>query len=198
MKLAFSAASPYVRKVTACAIKRGINDKIERLKIGTTDPALLQYNALSKVPTLITDDGTCIFDSPVICEFLDGIGSAPRLFPPAGPARWKALTQEALADGILDATQPRRRELTLPQDEGRKGYIALQQGKVTRAVAEFEKQAGSLGNLDTIGEISIGCALGYLDFRYANEPWRAGHPKLTAWYEKVVKLPPLADTMPVA
>ena len=188
MKLAFSPASPYVRKVTACAIKRGIDDKIERLKIGTTDPALLQYNALSKVPTLITDDGACLFDSPVICEYLDSIGSAPKLFPPAGPARWKALTQEALADGILDATQPRRRELTLPQDEGRKGYIALQQGKVTRAVAEFEKQAGSLGNLDTIGEITIGCALGYLDFRYANEPWRPGHPKLTAWYDKVVKL----------
>src|SRR6266446_2451990 len=197
MKLAFSPASPYVRKVTACDIKRGINDKIERLKIGTTDPALLQYNALSKVPTLITDDGTCIFDSPVICEYLDGIGSAPKLFPPAGPARWKALTQEALADGILDATQPRRRELPLPQDDGRKGYIALQQGKVTRAVAEFEKQAGSLGNLDTIGEITIGCALGYLDFRYANEPWRPGHPKLEAWYAKVAKLPPLAETMPV-
>jgi glutathione S-transferase len=197
MKLAYSPASPYVRKVTACAIKRGISDKIERMKIGTTDPALLQYNALSKVPTLITDDGACIFDSPVICEYLDSIGSAPKLFPPAGPARWKALTQEALADGILDATQPRRRELTLPQDDGRKGYIALQQGKVARAVAEFEKQAGSLCNLDTIGEITIGCALGYLDFRYANEPWRAGHPKLEAWYAKVVKLPPLADTMPV-
>jgi glutathione S-transferase len=197
MKLAFSPASPYVRKVTACAIKRGIDKQIERLKIGTTDPELLKYNALSKVPTLITDDGACLFDSPVICEYLDSIGSAPKLFPAPGPARWKALTQEALADGILDATQPRRRELTLPQDEGRKGYIALQQGKVTRAVAEFEKQASSLGNLDTIGEITIGCALGYLDFRYANEPWRPGHPKLTAWYEKVVKLPPLAETMPV-
>ncbi len=197
MKLAYSPASPYVRKVTACAIKRGLNDKIERPKIGTTDPALLKHNPLSKVPTLITDDGTCIFDSPVICEYLDSIGSAPKLFPAAGPARWKALTQEALADGILDATQPRRRELTLPQDEGRKGYIALQQGKVARALDEFEKQAPGLGNLDTIGEITIGCALGYLDFRYANEPWRPGHPKLAAWYEKVVKLPPLAETIPV-
>jgi glutathione S-transferase len=197
MKLAFSPASPYVRKVTACAIKRGINDKIERLKIGTTDPALLKHNALSKVPTLILDDGTCIFDSPVICEYLDSIGSAPKLFPAAGPARWKALTQEALADGILDATQPRRREVALPQDEGRKSYIALQQGKVTRALDEFEKQASSLGNLDTIGEITIGCALGYLDFRYANEPWRPGHPKLEAWYAKVAKLPPLAETVPV-
>jgi glutathione S-transferase len=195
MKLAFSPASPYVRKVTACAIKRGLN--VERLKIGTTDPELLKFNPLSKVPTLITDDGMHLFDSPVICEYLDSVGSAPKLFPPAGPARWKALTQEALADGILDATQPRRREVALPQDDGRKAYIEGQQGKVARAVDEFEKQADSLGNLDTIGEITIGCALGYLDFRYPHEPWRPGHPKLAAWYDKVSKLPPLADTVPV-
>ncbi len=197
MKLAYSPASPYVRKVTACAIKRGINDKVERLKIGTTDPALLQYNPLSKVPTLVTDDGACLYDSPVICEYLDSIGSAPKLFPAAGPARWKALTQMALGDGILDATQPRRRELTLPQDEGRKSYIELQQGKVKRAVDLLEKEAEALGELAAIGEITIGCALGYLDFRYANEPWRPGHPMLEAWYAKVVKLPPLAETMPV-
>lgn len=197
MKLAYSAASPYVRKVNACAIKRGIDKQIERLKIGTTDPALLQYNPLSKVPTLITDDGMCLYDSPVICEYLDTIGPAPKLFPMAAPARWKALTQMALGDGILDATQPRRRELTLPQDDGRKAYIALQQGKVARALDVLEKEAGSLGELATIGEITIGCALGYLDFRYANEPWRPGHPKLEAWYAKVIKLPPLAETMPV-
>src|SRR5215471_17715603 len=147
MKLAFSPASPYVRKVTACAIARGINDKVERWKVGTTDPALLEFNPLSKVPTLITDDGTVLYDSPVICEYLDSIGSAPKLFPASGPARWKALTQEALGDGILDATQPRRRELTLPQDEGRKAYIELQRGKVTHALAVLEKEAGSLGEL---------------------------------------------------
>lgn len=197
MKLAYSPASPYVRKVTASAIKRGIDDRIERLKIGTTDPALLQYNPLSKVPTLVTDDGMCIYDSPVICEYLDGIGTAPRLFPASGVARWKALTQMALGDGILDATQPRRRELTLPQDEGRKSYIELQQGKVKRSLDLLEKEAASLGELTTIGEITIGCALGYLDFRYANEPWRPGHPDLEAWYAKVVKLPSLAATMPV-
>ena len=172
MKLAYSPASPYVRKVNACAIARGIDSQIERWKVGTTDPALLEFNPLSKVPTLITDDGAMLYDSPVICEYLDSIGSAPKLFPPAGPARWRALCQEALGDGILDATQPRRREIALPQDDGRKGYIELQQGKVKRA-------------------------LGYLDFRYANEPWRPGHPRLEAWYAKVAKLPPLAETVPV-
>ena len=197
MKLAYSPASPYVRKVTACAIKRGLADKVERWKIATTDAALLEHNPLSKVPTLITDDGHRLYDSPVICEYLDSIGSAPKLFPAAGPARWTALTQQALGDGILDATQPRRREIALPQDEGRKAYIALQQGKVKQALAALEAEAAGLGDLTTIGEITIGCALGYLDFRYANEPWRPGHPKLEAWYAKVVTLPPLAETMPV-
>ena len=86
MKLAYSPASPYVRKCTAAAIKRGV--KLEYLKIGTTDPALLQHNPLSKVPTLILDDGTTIYDSPVICEYLDSVGSAPKLIPASGPARW--------------------------------------------------------------------------------------------------------------
>ena len=197
MKLAYSAASPYVRKVNACAIKRGIDKQIERVKIGTTDPALLKHNPLSKVPTLMLDDGTSLYDSPVICEYLDSVGSAPALFPAPGPARWKALTQQALGDGIMDASQPRRREIALPQDDGRKAYIALQQGKVKQALEVLEKDAASLGELTTIGEIAIGCALGYLDFRFANEPWRPGHPRLEAWYAKVVKLPPLAGTMPV-
>ena len=197
MKLAHSPASPYVRKVNACAIARGIDSQIERWTVGTTDPALLDFNPLSKVPTLITDDGTRLYDSPVICEYLDSVGGAPKLFPAAGPARWKAICQQALGDGILDATQPRRREIALPQDDGRKAYIELQQGKVKRALAELEKDADKLGDLTTIGEITIGCALGYLDFRYANEPWRPGHPKLEAWYARVSKLAPLAQTVPV-
>ncbi len=178
MKLAYSAASPYVRKVTACAIARGIDAKVERWKVGTTDPALLDFNPLSKVPTLITDDGAMLYDSPVICEYLDSIGSAPKLFPPAGPARWKALCQEALGDGILDATQPRRREIALPQDDGRKAYIELQQGKVKRALDALEKEADSLGMLTTIGEITIGCALGYPATSISATPTSRGGPAI--------------------
>jgi glutathione S-transferase len=198
MKLAYSPASPYVRKVMACAIIRGLEQRVEIWKIGTTDPALTPANPLSKIPTLITDDGVSLYDSPVICEYLDSLGDAPKLFPPAGPARWTALRQQALADGILDASQPRRREIALPQDQGRIDYIAQQRGKVTRAVEVLEAEAGTLGQLATIGEITIACALGYLDFRYPNEPWRPGHPKLEAWYAKVLALPPLARTMPPA
>lgn len=196
MKIAYSAASPYVRKVMACAIARGLNDKIERWTVGTTDPALLPFNPLSKVPSFVTDDGLMLYDSPVICEYLDSVGSAAKLFPAAGPVRWNALRQQALGDGIMDASQPRRREIALPQDDGRKAYIELQRGKVSRAIDTLEKEAASFGELKTIGEITVGCALGYLDFRFANEPWRPGHPQLEAWYAKVVKLPPLAETMP--
>ena len=197
MKLAFSAASPYVRKVMACAIARGIEGQIEKAKIGTTDPALLVINPLSKVPSLVGEGGIALYDSPVICEYIDSVGSAPPLFPPAGPARWTAIRRAALGDGIMDAAQPRRRELALPQDEGRTTWIEQQKGKVTRALDALEAEADSLNGLSTYGEITIACALGYLDFRFANEPWRPGHPKLTVWYEMVVAMKPMAKTMPV-
>lgn len=198
MKITASGASPYVRKVMACAIARGIDQQLEKWTIATTDPVLSNSNPLGKVPTLINDEGVALFDSPVICEFLDSIGSAPALFPAAGPARWAALRLQAIGDGILDASQPRRREIALPQDEGRVGYIDLQRGKVARAVDMLEKEASSLGALKTVGDIAVACALGYLDFRFANEPWRPGHPKLEAWYASVVGLPPMAKTAPAA
>ena len=198
MKITASGASPYVRKAMACAIARGIDSQLEKWTIATTDPVLSHSNPLGKIPTLVTDEGVALFDSPVICEFLDSIGSAPALFPAAGPARWAALRLQAIGDGILDASQPRRRELGLPQDEGRVAYIDLQRGKVARAVAVLEKEAASLGALKTIGDIAVACALGYLDFRFAHEPWRPGHPKLEAWYSSVVSLPPMAKTMPTA
>lgn len=198
MKITVSAASPYVRKAIACAIARGIDDQLEKWTIATTDPVLSESNPLGKIPTLITDQGVALFDSPVICEYLDSIGSAPPLFPPAGPARWAALRLQALGDGIMDASQPRRREIALPQDEGRIAYINLQRGKVSRALDVLEKEAASLGPLKTIGDITVACALGYLDFRFGNEPWRPGHPKLEAWYASVVVLPPIAKTIPSA
>ena len=196
MKLAYSPASPYVRKVMACAIARGLDQQIEKWTISTSDAALLAHNPLSKIPTMLTDDGTALYDSPVICEYLDSLGDAAKLFPAAGPARWTALRRQALGDGIMDASQPRRREIALQQDEGRMSYIAQQRRKVQHAVDALE--AETLHGLETIGEITIACALGYLDFRFAAEPWRPGHPKLTAWYEAVLKLPPMAGTMPPA
>ena len=196
MKITFSNASPYVRKVLACAIARGIDSQLEKWSIASTDLAIFPFNPLGKVPTLVKDDGGALFDSPVICEYLDTIGSAPPLFPAAGAARWNALRLQALGDGMMDASQPRRREMGLPQDEGRIAYVVLQQGKIARALDALEQEASGFNKLSTIGEITVACALGYLDFRFANEPWRTAHPKLGAWYAEVVQLPALAQSMP--
>ena len=109
MKLHYSSASPYVRKVMAVAIARGLDGRIEKIATNphVSPPELLADNPLSKVPALVTDDGLALFDSPVICEYLDSLGDAPALFPPAGRARWVALRLQAIGDGILDAAVSR-------------------------------------------------------------------------------------------
>ena len=137
MKLFYSPTSPYVRKVMACAITRGIDKQIElmRTNANASPPELLAANPLSKVPCLITDEGVALFDSPVICEYLDTIGDAlPTMVPEHGAARWRALKLEAMGDGILDASVPRRAELQKPQDEGRVTWIARQKAAVDRTL----------------------------------------------------------------
>ena len=198
MKLHYSPASPYVRKVMACAIARGLDGRIEKVATNphTSPEGLLADNPLSKVPALVADDGTAIYDSPVICEYLDTLGDAAPLFPPTGtPARLKAQVMHATADGILDAAVGRRGNMPLPQDDGRRAYDARQKAAVDRALAVLEKAPPQ--GLSHIGEIAVACALGYLDFRFANEPWRETHPRLAAWFEKVSTLPPIAQTVPV-
>jgi glutathione S-transferase len=137
MKLHYSPASPYVRKVMVCAIARGIGGLLEKVSTNPhQSPAdLLADNPLSKVPALVTKDGTAIYDSPVICEYLDTIGSAAPLFPPTGSApRLKAMIRQAAADGILDAAVARRLQMGQPQDDGRKAFVARQKAAVERAV----------------------------------------------------------------
>lgn len=200
MKLHYSTASPYVRKVMACAIARGIDGRIDKVSTNphVSPPGLLADNPLSKVPALVTDDGLALFDSPVICEYLDGIGDAPKLFPPVGtPARIAALRLQAIADGILDAAVARRMHGSLPQDEGRRAFDARQKAAVDRALVLLEAEVASLDGPATIGTLAVGCALGYLDFRFAAEPWRAAHPALAAWFARASEAPALALTVPV-
>ncbi len=196
MKLFYSPSSPFVRKVMACAIARGLDQRIEKLPTNPhQSPAdLLAANPLSKVPGLITDDGIGLFDSPVICEYLDSLGSAPPMFPPAGPARWRALRFQAMADGIMDAAVGRRMEQGRPQEAARDAAMARMAAAVARALDLLEADPPG-ASLD-IGSITVACALGYLDFRFAAEPWREGRPKLAAWFAAIEKLPPIARTAP--
>ncbi len=197
MKLFYSPSSPYVRKVMACAIAREIDKQVEIVptKVQLSEPALVAANPLSKVPCLVTDDGTALFDSPVICEYLDSIedGTLP-MFPRAGRARWRALKQQAMADGVLDAAIALRRELQNPPGGARDAWIARQKAAIDRTLAEFERDPPHSA-LD-IGSIAVACALGYLDFRFGGEPWRPAHPRLSAWVAEFSKHPPIARTAP--
>ena len=197
MKLFYSPTSPFVRKVVACAITRGLDSRIERIQTDAhaSPAALLAANPLSKVPALLTEDGVALFDSPLICEYLDSIGDEPPLFPDHGASRWVALRFQALADGMMDAAVAARGEIMRPQEAARQANIERQKAAVARSLALLEEHPPSDG-LPDIGGISVACALGYLDFRYADDAWRDHHPRLAHWFEGVSGLPGIAETAP--
>ena len=142
MKLYYSPASPYARKVRITAIETRLDKKIEMVNVVLTPVAanadVDKHNPIGKIPALSVK-GMDLFDSPVICEYLDSHHKGRKLLARKGRERWVALRQQAQADGILDASQPRRREITLPQDEGRVEYIKTQRRKVDQAIAQFEE-----------------------------------------------------------
>ena len=202
MKLRYSPASPYVRKVSVTALELGLGERIENLPTDTGDKSLSEVNPLGKVPALTTDDGDTLCESPVICEYLDAL-AGPKLFPPAGPARWRALNLAALGDGVMDAALARLLEVRLrPEGQRSEGIMKHQKGKIGRTLDLLERQAaeGALaeGESVTIGEVCLGVALGYLDFRFDADRWRDGRPALAGWYEGFAARPSMQATMPKA
>jgi glutathione S-transferase len=197
MKLRHNSASPYVRKVMVCAHELGLAGKIELLDTVvnpvSANATLAGENPLMKIPALTTDDGEVLFDSPVICEYLDSLAGG-KLFPASGKARWSALRQQALGDGILDALILCRYEIAArPEDKRFAGWTDGQTKKAHQGLAVLEREDLS-GR--TIGTITAGCTLGYLDFRFPNDGWRARHPKLAEWYKGVEALPSMQATKP--
>jgi glutathione S-transferase len=199
MKLRYSPTSPYVRKVMVVALEGGIADKIEKVATtvapNKTNDELKVENPLVKVPSLVAESGQVLFDSPVICEYLDTLHNASKMFPAHGPQRWTALRRQALGDGILDAALLARYETSLrPKEFLWKDWVDGQMRKVRGSLDALEHETFD-GAFD-IGQIAIACALGYLDFRYADEGWRKTRPKLAAWYEGVAKRPSMQQTAP--
>ncbi len=191
MKLFHSPTSPFARKVIACAIARGIDGQITLVPTKGEAPELVAHNPLGKLPCLVTDDGVALYDSRVICSFLDGVGDVNPMFPPHG-MRTRALKLQALGDGISDAAVLRRGEILRARDADRDRVIAEQGQKVARALDTLE---GDLpANHVDIGAIAVACALSYLDLRFPDEPWRDSHPKLAAWYTEIAKHPCMAKT----
>ena len=202
MKLHYNVASPYARKVMAVAIETGQDDRIEPVTRTMSpikpDADLAADNPLGKVPCLVTEDGAALYDSRVICEYLDSLHDGRKMFPPAEPARWRALRRQAEGDGIMDAAVLTRYETFLRPEERRwPEWIEGQKLKFRRALDSLEDEAEEFGDTIDIGTITTGCALGYLDFRYADEDWRATRPRLAAWFERFSKRPSMARTAPV-
>lgn len=198
MKLRHSPRSPFVRKVMVVAYEHGLVARIELVATSLSpiqgNDQLALENPLMKVPSLVTDDGEVLFDSPVICEYLDDMASGPKLFPAAGPARWTALRQQALADGILDAIILCAYETTRPEDRRWSAWTDGQIRKAHQGLAAVEREDFS-GQL-TIGPIAIGCMLGYLDLRFPEDGWRRRHPTLASWYQNFETRPSMEATKP--
>jgi glutathione S-transferase len=198
MLLYNAPTSPYGRKVMVTALETGVISKIEvlRTRPSDTDTDLRERNPLGKIPALITDDGTALFDSPVICEYLDSLHDGHKLFPAAGPARWLALRQQAEADGILDAAIARRSENNRREELRSKAWIGHQTAAMHRALAHLEADVDALSGAPTIGQITIGCMLGYLDFRFPDEDWHGLAPNLSDWFAGFSQRPSMQATVP--
>jgi glutathione S-transferase len=198
VKLWYSPNSPYARKCVVIAEERGLSGAMEVVAVNPMEEgALRKDNPLSKVPALVLDDGTALYDSTVIAEYLDSIGkTGAALYPAGGKARWIALRRLSLADGMLDVLLLRRYAATktLGMDAG--DWAKRWTTATNAALDEMEKEvAGGMPQWD-IGAVGFACALGYLDLRFASEDWRKGRPKLAAWFETQAKRPSMIKSKP--
>ncbi len=188
MTLHWSPRSPYVRKVMIAMHEMGLADRIQTVRtiVGGTTPhaELMKINPLNKIPTLELGDGTVIYDSPVIIEYLDTLHTGPKLYPTAWPERLTALRRHALGQGMLDTALPLLAEGFRPPERQSEPHKELWRTKLRASVDVLEHEAEQLGASGfTVGHLAIGVALAYLDFRFADLAWREGHPKLTQWHE---------------
>ena len=198
MILRTTPASPFGRKCKISALILGLMDRIEIKRADTMDPedSMRRENPLGKIPILILDDGAAIYDSRVICEYLDALAGGANLFP-AGEARWPALTLQALGDGIIDAAILEVYEKRFrPEEKRHQDWLDYQREKVRRGLDWLEANIPGTQAEPDIGDVSLACTLGYLDFRFEGA-WRDGHPKLAAWLEGFAeRVPAFGETTP--
>jgi glutathione S-transferase len=202
LKLFSTDTSPYVRKVLVAARELGLADRIEKFVLRPSpleaSPALSAHNPLNKIPVLVTDDGTALYDSPVICEYLDTLHGGRKLVPEGGPRRFEVLRRQALCDGILEAGVLVYYELaTRPKELHWAPFLEGQRQKARQALDVLEGEVASFGPEVDLGQICAGVALGWLEFRKPLGDIRAGRPALFSWYEAFRKRPSMAATEPV-
>lgn len=202
MKLHWSPRSPFVRKVMVCVHETGLMERLERIRsvVAMSKPnlELMLDNPFSKIPTLVTDEGRVLFDSAVICEYLDTLHTGPKLFPAVGAARWQALRWQALADGMLETLVLWRNERDQPAVQQNPEWLSAFDLKIRHCLDLIERESADLEQAHFgIGHIALGCALGYLDYRFAEFGWRNGRARAAAWFEALCLRSSMRMTAPV-
>jgi glutathione S-transferase len=203
MKLIGSLTSPYVRKVRIVFLEKKVDVDLELENVWAADTKIALNNPLGKVPCLILDDGEAIYDSRVIAEYVDTLSPVGKLIPAGSRERATVKTWEALADGVDDAGILARLEVTLrPTEQQSSEWLERQMGKIDAALAQMSRELGDNawchGNQMTLADIAVGCALGYMLFRFPNIAWQAQYPNLDALYQKLMQRPSFAETAPPA
>lgn len=190
-----------MRKVMIFAHEVGLAGRIEPIRtvVGFTQAnrELMRVNPIGKIPTLIADDGTVLYDSTVICEYLDTLHGGPRYFPQAPAERWRALRWHALGDNMLDNLILLRSESLRPKAQQSPETLAALETKIRSSLDFLDGEAAALGKAPIgIGHVGIGCALGYVEFRFPGLAWRDGRPRIAAWYEAFSQRPSMRNTLP--
>jgi glutathione S-transferase len=201
MRLRHSHTSPFVRKVAVLLHETGLMDRVAFDTVdGWSEPELLtEDNPLSMVPTLQLDDGRCLYDSPVVCEYLDSLHGGPRMIPPTGDLRWQVLREQALGDGMLDcAVLAFMETVKRPEDKRWDWWLELKRRAIVRSLDLLEGGIDGLVDRVDLGTISIAVALSYLDLRGAVGQWREGRPGLAAWHARFMARPSMLATAPPA
>jgi glutathione S-transferase len=195
MKLLYNPASPFARKVRAAAIELGLSERLE-LELVTLAPCKTnkEYaetrNPLRKLPALVTDEGATIYDSTVICDYLDGLAGGGKLVPLHGEARWRILTEHALAQGMADAAITARYETWLRPEALRwPEFAADQWDRIDAGIAWFERHPESLEDAVNLAHLALGCTLGYLDLRAPEHDWRSPNQAVAAWFAAISQRP---------
>lgn len=197
MKLIYSPTSPYARKVRIVARECGI-DGFEEIQDNplSENNMVDQYSPLGKVPCLVLDDGTALFDSPVICEYLDMISSSIKVLPASGMERIKVLKDQAFGDGIIDAVFSTAMENKKEDGEPSAFWLKRWEAVVRRSLDVLENQIPSREDRLDLGAITLICALGYIDLRMSHIDWRRLHPNLEVWWHKHAKRASVVETAP--
>ena len=202
MKLLGSLTSPYVRKVRVVMSEKKLDFQLVLEDVWGQD-TILKSNPLGKVPCLVMEGGEAVFDSRVIVEYLDTLSPVGKLIPPSGRERIEVRTWEALADGVLDAAILARLEQTWPgrtEAQRSPAWVERQMSRIHTAVLAMSQGLGDkpwcFGTHFSLADIAVGCALGYLDFRFSHIDWRGAHPNLSRLHDKLATRPSFFDTAP--